>query len=141
MCAAEGDTGWLQAKTLMSTVDGGRSWKPVSEASAQATGRSGQQDGLPETSSYPRVQFLPDGHGWLWGDDGWLFGTADGGRSWRLLWAERDDWIKSLSFVSDLRGYALRSKRTAQGDAVELVTSEDGGRTWTVLSRWDRNGY
>ncbi len=65
--------GWAvgEGGTILTTVDGGQSWRP--QASGTAT-------------SLSAVQFLADGqHGWAVGDGGTILTTPDGGQSWRQL--------------------------------------------------------
>jgi hypothetical protein len=67
---------------------------------------------------------------------GEVYRTADGGRSWRKVNADKDD-------VSNKAGYSFDQIRVDQNDDKRIIlnqdsllSSEDGGKTWTGLT-WD----
>lgn len=124
------------ASVLFVTQDGGRTWqsrRPVSP---------------------PGVAFfLTPRDGWLWSArrkendlvspvQGNLYRTRDGGKTWtvlpqdealnRLLQAGAD--VTELHFVDERTGWALLSVWTRAGTGEYLLTTEDGGTTWTLLN-------
>jgi len=53
--------------------------------------------------------------------------TVDGGQSWNFV--KTVQWDGQFSFVSDQLGWAV----ARDGDALALVTTTNGGRTWNLL--------
>ena len=51
----------------------------------------------------------------------------DGGRSWDFV--KTVQWDGQFSFVSDQVGWAV----ARQGEALALVSTTNGGRTWNLL--------
>jgi photosystem II stability/assembly factor-like uncharacterized protein len=99
------------------TADGGASW----EATTLDVGDL-------------RSVAVSGSHAWVsGGDHGFrlgplVFESADGGASWEQVSSEQ---VGSLSFVDDVHGFGIRSISAA---ATELVTTADGGRTWSLLA-------
>ena len=58
---------------LFFTADGGASWAEYRPRGVHIARRA------------PSVQFVDRPHGWLSADDGALYATSDGGRSWQLV--------------------------------------------------------
>jgi photosystem II stability/assembly factor-like uncharacterized protein len=83
---------------------------------------------------YPTgLSFLPDGHGWLWEDRGWLLTSGDAGRRWQKSSITEPDQIaaQSATLLSDRLGFVL-----LRGCTVRLVRTDDGGKSWQLLKRW-----
>ncbi len=78
------------------------------------------------------VFFADTTHGWAVGDRGVIWHTADGGRTWQRQRSGITEPLHSLSFVSDVQGWAAggaTDPHTLNSRAVLLAT-RDGGRTW-----------
>lgn len=114
----DGSNGWIlahQSGAVLHTTDGGANWK------VQA--RLGE--GFLES-----IYFLDARTGWICGDKGRLYRTADAGASWEDRSLKKDGLsLYSVRFLDARRGF-LAGLDTAVGKAVLFETS-DGGATWT----------
>jgi photosystem II stability/assembly factor-like uncharacterized protein len=116
------------------TTDGGRTWSvvnPRAAASALATGQ-----GLLDASTAERAWFaVPTSSN---GPPGkaLVFGTADGGRSWRQSARIPEGYEPvALDFVSPSRGWLLDSLGAAMAqNPVRLYRSTDGGVHWSLVA-------
>lgn len=122
VCIGEGAAGSaLQA--IWETADGGSTWQRRSRRFTIA----------------PRgYQFLDDGRGWRWHDvTSQLFGTADGGRTWRDLGAivSREVHVDDVWFVSNGNGFAIVDLPRG---SLRLVSTPDGGRTWSTVTTFPK---
>ncbi|HZP30162.1 MAG TPA: hypothetical protein VFC99_14510 [Acidimicrobiia bacterium] len=120
---------------ILSTDDGGESWRP---RSAPASPRARQYTGDPDFPVSPStpgdVTYYPGGR---------LYSTSDAGKHWTQVtpspaWARVD----TLDFVTPEFGWATVFADVPHCGATApaactypvLVSTSDGGRTWTVLS-------
>jgi len=96
--------------TVLSTVDGGRTWRPQR---------------LATTAWLQGVSFLPDGQrGWVVGLDGTVLATADGGKTWNSQPSGTSAGLRGIAFLDDgQRGWAV-------GDMGTVLATADGGKTW-----------
>jgi photosystem II stability/assembly factor-like uncharacterized protein len=122
---AEARTGWLVAERdvyklrtedetrayLLKTTDGGASWSRVEVVGRETNAR------------LVRVRFAGPDHGWVFGEEGALFATADGGRTW----ARQRVPTRHL-----LLGGAFRDARVGWlvGAGGTFLHTSDGGATW-----------
>jgi photosystem II stability/assembly factor-like uncharacterized protein len=91
------------------------------------------------TNEYVGLDFVSTTTGWVVGLHD-LLGTTDGGRSWHEL-GEAAKPIRSVHFVSGTQGWGIAGGAGAQlvhgalmpTSAGTLVTSTDGGHSWTNL--------
>ena len=130
---------------LLRTADGGRTWHEVMPAV--------------RGSEVTHVAFADNLHGWalvLWTVEGpgtmLLFGSMDGGRTWRQLTeiqrseghAVPDGWPLSMTFVDASKGeiaiaYDGESSSGDEGSpVVETLVSDDGGLSWNMVRRETR---
>jgi photosystem II stability/assembly factor-like uncharacterized protein len=134
VCVTQGGTGF-QGKEVWQTNDGGRRWQLRSRVHPIGPPRPGLQLGNLPGFGYPTgVSFLPDGHGWLWEDRGWLLVTNDGGRRWHKSPITKADQVEaqSATLLDAKTGYVL-----LRGCTVRLVRTSDGARTWSLVRRWN----
>lgn len=97
--------------TILQTKDGGKTW--VQRESDM-------------TSKFEEVTFLDAQTGWITGRLPFvLLKTTDGGQNWNDLGTGDWRWIRGLRFVDKENGLAI-------GDSREIVSSSDGGATWTL---------
>jgi photosystem II stability/assembly factor-like uncharacterized protein len=128
VCVGEGGAG-NEAKTIYASRDGGRSWRKLVDV--PMTGRAGGLMGY----GYPQgISFTPQGYGLLWESRGFLYLTRDGGRHWRTLGVAKPEVDSGLSAVmlSRTRAFAL----LFSSGSYRLLTTTDGGKSWTVVHRW-----
>jgi photosystem II stability/assembly factor-like uncharacterized protein len=78
---------------------------------------------------------VADGTGILWESRGLLFLTRNGARSWSSAEPVQPeiDFGRSASVADDRVAYVLLER-----GSFRLLRSEDGGRTWSVVHRWQR---
>jgi hypothetical protein len=131
---------------LLRTADGGKTWREV----------------MPPVlgSELTHVAFTDELHGWalaLWTVEGpgtmLLFGSMDGGRTWRQLTeiqrsachAVPDGWPLTMTFLDASKGeiavaYAGESASIEDSSRViETHVSDDGGSTWNMVRRATRS--
>jgi len=72
------------------------------------------------------VQFLNDSVGFVWGTNGVLLKTTDGGNNWNPIATNTSDSIKKIQFIDENTGYMM----------VDSVISKttNGGALWTPLT-------
>jgi len=153
----------MDARTLYKTADGGQTWTLIAEGDLPG---SSEGSPTPTTNTLPTSRYssdlfmLDDTTGWI-ADNVGVFGTTDGGRTWRQLGAYlpglaedpnakvwRGPWqayslygypdVRAVIFLTATRGFALReeqdtSDETGVHEVPVLYESRDGGATWTQL--------
>ena len=111
-----GDTGFVQGNNVfLKSDDGGATWVHIY---------------LPLTGEYYfnklAAFFLTEEKGYVGTEEGEIFFTDDGGRSWETRFSGAWYEFRDLFFLSEDKGYALAS----YGD---LYQTTDGGRSWTEV--------
>jgi len=117
-------TGWvLTGAGLLRTTDAGRTWLPAGPPGYVGT-------------SQTRAEFLSDRVGWLWEPDGFVWRTTDAGRTWEFTVLENVE-LRNITFVNLRRGWAMSHDNAFTGGAevVRLLRTEDGGATWSMVSK------
>jgi len=117
--------------TLLSTADGGRSWKR-----SQAVDAAIQADTMLQLQLF----FLDAQHGWLMvlasgrlAPDWFLYSTSNGGRDWQLVsqiplmgsWCTFEFVTLEVGFLGDCAN--------GGGPSPTLVETRDGGITWSTI--------
>lgn len=77
------------------------------------------------------VFFTGSDRGWIAGDDGYLAGTSDGGKTWSKHDLGTTEGINEIYFRNDDNGYLVAGRR--------MFVTKDKGRSWQDL-RTFRNG-
>ena len=134
-CVSQASTGF-QGKEVWSTGDGGKTWQLRARTKfpgLPGAARFPEKGNLPGFGYVTGIDFLPNGHGWLWEGRGWLLTTHDAGTSWRRSSITKADVLaaQSASLVSDRLGYVL-----LRGCNARLVRTTDGGVRWKTVERW-----
>ena len=98
-----------QRSYLMSTIDGGKTWRRVN--------MTGDPD-----ARLLRVLFTTEGHGWVFGEGGMIYVTGDGGQT----------WLKNAPRRATYCSAEPRSTRppVAVGTGATIIQTRDGGETW-----------
>jgi photosystem II stability/assembly factor-like uncharacterized protein len=122
---ADADNGWLvcdravyQLTTkddprtyLMSTTDGGASWKRVNVIGVDVDAR------------LVRALFAPDGRGWAFGEAGALYTTRDKGETWLRQRVPTRHLLLGGAFLNSERVWLV-------GAGATILQTADGGETW-----------
>jgi len=116
------------------TTNGGHTWRRSVPRGIAAAGIA--------VASPPDIQFVNKRDGWMSGLSTparhWEFDwTTDGGRTWHLSMPPgcvRDCDDGSFSFLDARHGYLFAAVRGAQAPN-RLFRTDDGGRTWQLVSR------
>lgn len=115
-------TGWIvaehkKATTILGTKNAGQNWKIKYRINFRG--------------NFHNIWFIDEKRGWAVGeaaeeniDGGIIYATQDGGKSWNLQYAGKDNesFLDGIKFADALNGWAV-------GDETVLHTS-DGGKTW-----------
>lgn len=118
----------------------GQGWLVGDGGTVQRTENGGVSWALPD-QSIPKpirdsVNFRAvagrDSHVWIVGSPGSVvLHSSDGGRSWETQPTPQPTPLHAIEFVSERHGFAV-------GDLGRIVTTADGGQTWTDLRGGDR---
>jgi photosystem II stability/assembly factor-like uncharacterized protein len=77
------------------------------------------------------VQFLDQNEGWAVGDEGVVWHTIDGGRSWERQPTHVKASLRSLHFFNAYQGWVVGREELPQGGSVGvLLYTQDGGVKW-----------
>jgi photosystem II stability/assembly factor-like uncharacterized protein len=130
----KGEEGWERSAVgVFWTVDGGRTWRPITPP-------------VPDASELRGVYFASRRRGWALAEPGRegsarpsIYSTTDGGSSWRRSRLTAYNEVmpaRSVSF-SLVGGHELFALARVEGDtasnAGSLMVSHDGGRRWRPL--------
>lgn len=113
------------SQAVYHTVDGGDSWQQVTATDIRKPPAPG---GLPGYGYPTGLFFLDSRHGWFSTDRAGIYGTADGGRTWRLLPGSKDAEVFGVWFATADHGFGLWP-----GSTEVLRATADGGETWAPV--------
>jgi photosystem II stability/assembly factor-like uncharacterized protein len=106
---------------LLYTRDGGCNWELLWE---------NENGPIDPDESFSDLQFIDQEHGWLAGGYyGGLYGTSDGGRTWKTLARANVPPIESIHFKNLTDGWLVS---TANQEAPIMHTT-NGGSRWTLV--------
>jgi photosystem II stability/assembly factor-like uncharacterized protein len=127
LCGDEPGAG-TQAKHLLHTTDGGKTWTII----AEALHIEGVRGTLPLGSYLSGLHFRDPQHGWLSETRGQLWATTDGGRTWTpvTIVPNQEQFLRRPLPVTAATGYVLSS----QGGKMVMLATRDGGQTWAEVS-------
>lgn len=97
---------------LLKTTDGGETWARVDVVGAG-------EDNL----QLARVSFADPERGWVFGEEGALYATEDGGASWKRLRLPTRHLLLGASLLDARQGWLVGAGST-------LLQTADGGATW-----------
>jgi photosystem II stability/assembly factor-like uncharacterized protein len=94
-----------------------------------------RQTTVPTTHKQDDIFFVNPSRGWYGnGPDGKLYGTANGGDTWELLWERPGTFIRALGFIDEQNGFLGNvgvDYFPHVTDTNPLYVTADGGRSWT----------
>jgi len=134
-----GDKGWAVGPmgTILRSEDGGKSWQSVDIATDIDLYRVCFVNELQGWAAGGRIRMAPTNDEMAHdqrGGYGYIFHTADGGKTWQYQYGRRGRHIFGLHFIDEKTGFAC-------GELGFLLKTEDGGKTWkesptTNTRRW-----
>ena len=133
LCVSGNPATDMEAKALLRTEDGGRSWTPVDTTGLPGGTGSPRSHGLPLIGYLPGMDIGPDGYGLLWVDRGFLYRTEDAEHlriAGGILQPDRNHLV-AADLVTRRIGYALLWNGHSR-----LIRTSDGGHSWTTVRSW-----
>ena len=113
---------------LMETANGGLDWTV-------------KQTGLASPSLYgaspSRFQFIDARTGWLLAGDGRVYLTTDGGATWLTPLMPADRVVTAFQFIDATNGHAVTRSTSAYPVTGAVMSTTDGGKTWTEQAKLD----
>src|SRR5262245_36578659 len=76
------------------------------------------------------VQFVDDKEGWACGDDGTIWHSIDGGKTWERQKTGTRASLRGLHFITPYTGWAVGRIETPAGSVGVLLKTTDGGLKW-----------
>ncbi len=157
LCFIDGGRGWAlvhqgvaagsEGVTLLSSADGGRTWREVAHSDPQNPAAGG----LPFGGLKQGITFADERTGWLVASEPVpgkvpLYVTRDGGRTWREQslelpegWEGAEGVPSAPIFFGPMEG-ALPVRVAGERNGIVLYRTRDGGQTWSVLD-WPSDGW
>src|SRR5205823_2984388 len=130
-----GDTATgTQAKELLETTNGGRTWTSIASASIDQP--AGSTPSVPLEGQLGGISMTTEGVGWLWTDRG-LWTSRDSGRTWaRMPFVSTDSSrvVVSATLLSATSGLTL--VRDSVASQVSLELTRDSGLSWRIVDSW-----
>jgi photosystem II stability/assembly factor-like uncharacterized protein len=80
------------------------------------------------------VSFVDADHGWVVGDYGSIFATADGGTTWHAQKSPTRAWLFGVSFSDVNHGWAVAGPGSDVRTDNAIVRTTDGGGIWSAQS-------
>jgi photosystem II stability/assembly factor-like uncharacterized protein len=79
------------------------------------------------------VFFVDDHYGWFCGDNGKIYGTNDGGITWKRQKSNTGIVLRQIRFINTLDGWASGSENRQGKYQGVLVKTTDGGANWVEV--------
>jgi photosystem II stability/assembly factor-like uncharacterized protein len=120
--------------TMIRTADGGTTWSTLALPSDYTMPEDVAEIVDPGDVLLYDVEFATPEHGWVVGEFGAIFATADGGKTWTAEKSPVESTLFGVHFVDARTGWA-----TGIGEV--LLHTSDGGETWRRLQVPGREGF
>ena len=122
---------------LLETLDGGKTWKSVSDASDEGHGRAARIKFDDEMFDWKgamacyAMSYVAPGHAWAVGETGKVMRTNDGGETW--IGVNIDPGFTGAGF-NNLFGVHFLDEKVGWivGTAGTIARTTDGGESWSV---------
>ena len=130
----DAQNGWAvgDRATTLQTSDGGKTWKLNKIAKSEEELNS-EEALLSDDPVLYDVQFLDNDTGWIVGEFGHIYGTTDGGRSWKARQSSLlGDGVFNLLDLPTFFGvnFVDRNNGIAAGLEGRVARTRDAGQTW-----------
>lgn len=87
-----------------------------------------------EDAGIHAVQFVGKSEGWAVGDDGVIWHSIDGGKSWERQKTGTRASLRSVCFINPYVGWAVGRHERPDGSVGVLLKTSDGGVAWEEIS-------
>src|ERR1700741_1554451 len=88
-----------------------------------------------EDAAVHAVHFVDSKEGWAVGDDGVIWHSIDGGKTWERQKSGTGGSLRSVHFITPYTGWAVPRHEKAGGSSVGvLLRTTDGGLGWEEVS-------
>lgn len=109
------------------STDKGKTWTTVLKPGKYKKAKNGKKV---NRKVVRHVDFVSANNGYLLDDNGFVYRTSNGGKSWTSLLATGSDQGYGMAFSSSSRGYLIVDE-FGSTDAGFLLRTTDSGKTWT----------
>lgn len=120
--------------TMIRTTDGGDSWTSVPLPTDLVLPEDVAEIVEPGDVLLYDIDFVSPERGWVVGEFGTIFATADGGQTWTTQPSPVETTLFGVGFVDDQTGFAA-------GIDEVLLRTTDGGQTWVSQDVPGREGF
>lgn len=82
------------------------------------------------------LSFAGEKAGWYGNGTGAVYGTTDGGDTWKRIWSNRGTYVRAIAFVDDKTGFLGNvgpGYFPNVADKRPLYATTDGGKNWTPV--------
>ena len=130
-------SGWLITVVLVASAVGTPA--PADNNSSAPVQGWTRLDTVPYTlnNKQDAIAFADAQTGWYGNGTGKVYGTTDGGKTWRNIWSRPGTYVRSLEFADDRTGFLGNigpDYYPAVKDINPLYVTHDGGAHWTPVT-------
>ena len=90
---------------------------------------------FPDDATLRTLQFVDDKEGWAAGDEGVIWHTIDGGKTWERQASGTRASLRGIHFITPYSGWVVgRVELPGGGSSGVVLTTTDGGLRWTQVT-------